>query len=374
MSANTAKKNKKPPKATKIKTMRELSSAITIIPETKTLTIRKKRKFRQTRTGKKITRMLGANGQRITIKNSTIRLSPVLLMMSAFAYMTTRRRKRAAIMPFACMAIFFGVVSIYHVFILPYPVSDKPAVDANGKGGVGAVITSFGDSFATFFKKKYVVIAVLFMLLYRLPEAQLIKLIQPFLVDPQSVGGLGLSTTQVGVAYGTIGVIGLTIGGIIGGICASQGGLKKWIWPMALCISLNSIVYIALSYFEPDVNTLFGSLAIYTCVFIDQFGYGFGFTAFMLFMMYFADGPYKTSHYAICTAFMALGMMLPGMIAGWVQEQLGYNGFFWYVLCCTFATWGVTALVYPHIDPNYGRKNDAPSKVAEENITEDTEV
>lgn len=286
---------------------------------------------------------------------------------------------RAWITTFACMAVFFGLVSIYHIFILPYPTSDKPAVDASGKGGVGAVVRSFGDSFATFFKKKYVFIAVLFMLLYRLPEAQLIKLIQPFLVDPMSVGGLGLTTAQVGLAYGTIGVIGLTVGGIIGGICASNGGLKKWIWPMALCISLNSIVYILLSFFEPDVNTLWGSIAIYACVFIDQFGYGFGFTAFMLFMMYFADGPYKTSHYAICTAFMALGMMLPGMIAGWVQEQLGYNGFFWYVLCCTFATWGVTALVYPHIDPNYGRKNKeggptTANKIAEEDITEDSEV
>ncbi len=264
---------------------------------------------------------------------------------------------QAWITTFACMAIFFGVVACYHLFILPFPASDKPTVDDNNQAGIGAILKSFVDSFATFFKKPHVVIAILFMLLYRLPEAQLIKLIQPFLVDPVSAGGLGLSTAQVGIAYGTIGVIGLTIGGIIGGICASNGGLKKWIWPMALCISLNSLVYIYLSAAMPSVDTLVGQITIYSCVFLDQFGYGFGFTAFMLFMMYFADGPFKTSHYAICTAFMALGMMLPGMIAGAVEEALGYNNFFWYVLCCTFATWAVTALVYRHIDPAYGRKD-----------------
>lgn len=280
-----------------------------------------------------------------------------LVALAGYLETSTQNIPQAWITTFACMAVFFGVVACYHLFILPYPTADKPQVDADGKSGIGAILKSFIDSFATFFKKPHVFIAILFMLLYRLPEAQLIKLIQPFLVDPVNVGGLGLSTAQVGIAYGTIGVIGLTVGGIIGGICASAGGLKKWIWPMALCISLNSIVYIYLSSVTPSVDTLVGQITIYSCVFLDQFGYGFGFTAFMLFMMYFADGPYKTSHYAICTAFMALGMMLPGMIAGAVEEALGYNKFFWYVLCCTFATWGVTALVYRHIDPNYGRKD-----------------
>lgn len=280
-----------------------------------------------------------------------------LVALAGYLETSSHNIPQAWITTFACMAIFFGVVACYHLFVLPYPVSDKPHVEDGDKAGVGAILKSFVDSFATFFKKPHVIIAILFMLFYRLPEAQLIKLIQPFLVDPVSAGGLGLSTAQVGIAYGTIGVIGLTIGGIIGGICASAGGLRKWIWPMALCISLNSIVYIYLSAVTPSVDTFIGQIIIYSCVFLDQFGYGFGFTAFMLFMMYFADGPYKTSHYAICTAFMALGMMIPGMIAGAVEEAMGYNGFFWYVLCCTFATWGVTALVYPHIDPNYGRKD-----------------
>ncbi|MDE6309874.1 MAG: MFS transporter [Muribaculaceae bacterium] len=280
-----------------------------------------------------------------------------LVALAGYLETSSQNIPQAWITTFACMAIFFGVVAVYHLFILPYPVSDKPHVEEGDQAGVGAILKSFVDSFATFFKKSHVLIAILFMLFYRLPEAQLIKLIQPFLVDPVSAGGLGLSTAQVGIAYGTIGVIGLTVGGIIGGICASAGGLRKWIWPMALCISLNSIVYIYLSAVTPSVDTVVGQIIIYSCVFLDQFGYGFGFTAFMLFMMYFADGPYKTSHYAICTAFMALGMMIPGMIAGAVEEAMGYNGFFWYVLCCTFATWGVTALVYPHIDPNYGRKS-----------------
>lgn len=255
-------------------------------------------------------------------------------------------------------AVFFAVVFLYHSFILPYPVADK-AVGGEGKKGVGDIVREFIGSFGTFFKKKYVILAILFMLFYRLPEAQVVKLCQVFLLAPVSEGGLGLTQTEVGFAYGVLAIAGLTVGGIIGGICASNGGLKKWIWPMALATSLNCVAYIILSQIQPDYATISGKIITWSCIVLEQFAYGFGFTAFMLFMMYFADGPYKTSHYAICTAFMALGMMLPGMAAGWIMEDLlgnSYKSFFIWVLCCNAATWLVTALVRPHIDPAYGAR------------------
>ena len=256
-------------------------------------------------------------------------------------------------------AAFFGIVSLWHWTILPAPAADRSVGGSSEKKGVGAILKEFLGSFVTFFQKKHVALAILFMLLYRLPEAQVVKLCQPFLLASRDAGGLGMTQTEVGFAYGTLAIIGLTIGGIIGGICASNGGLRRWIWPMALATSLNCVAYIILSNLTPDYATLSGKITVYCCIVLEQFAYGFGFTAFMLFMMYFADGPYKTSHYAICTAFMALGMMLPGMAAGWIKEVMlgnSYVNFFFWVLACNAATWTVTALVRKHIDPKYGAK------------------
>lgn len=260
-------------------------------------------------------------------------------------------------------AIFFAIVSIYHAFILPAPAADKAVGGDAQKKSVGDIVKEFSGSFVTFFQKKHVFLAMLFMLLYRLPEAQVVKLCQPFLLAPRYAGGLGMTQTEVGFAYGTLAIIGLTIGGIIGGICASRGGLKKWIWPMALATSLNCVAYIILSNVQPSYGDFGGQMLIYSAIVLEQFAYGFGFTAFMLYMMYFADGPYKTSHYAICTAFMALGMMLPGMAAGFIKEELlgnSYVNFFWWVLACNFATWAVTAMVRKHINPKYGAKEAEP--------------
>lgn len=269
---------------------------------------------------------------------------------------------------FIVLSVFFLLAAIYHSFILPHPASDK-SINGSQKTTAKEIVNGFLETFKTFFQKKQILVAIAFMLLYRLPEAQLIKIINPFFLDPVDKGGLGLTTGQVGLVYGTIGIIALTVGGIIGGICASRGGLKKWLWPMALSISLNSVVYIVLSFYQPDPNTFGGITAICTGMFIDQFGYGFGFTAFMLYMMYFAQGPYKTSHYAICTAFMALGMMLPGMWSGWLQELIGYNHFFIWTLLCCLATWAVTSMI--KVDPSYGKKESVEDKVEEENLTEE---
>lgn len=247
---------------------------------------------------------------------------------------------------FLTLSIFFFAVAFYHSWVLPRPESD-----GNRENGAtaGEIFREFIETFRTFFQKPQAWVAIAFMLLYRLPEAQLVKLINPFLLDPVDKGGLGLTTSQVGFVYGTVGIIGLTIGGIIGGIMAARGGLKKWLWPMAWSMSLTCLTFVYLSYFQDH-----SLLTVNICVFIEQFGYGFGFTAYMLYLIYFSEGKYKTAHYAICTGFMALGMMLPGMAAGWLQETIGYLHFFiWTMICCA-ATIGVCAFL--KIDPNFGRK------------------
>ncbi len=247
---------------------------------------------------------------------------------------------------FFILAGFFIAVALYHKFILPKPISDtSSSTDVTPS----AIFKEFFETFASFFRKKQVLVAVSFLLLFRFSEAQLVKMVTPFLLDPNELGGLGLTTGQVGMVYGTVGIIGLTLGGIIGGIVASVGGLKKWLWPMALSIALPSFSFVYLALFLPD--NLF---VINFCVFIEQFGYGFGFTAYMLYMIYFSDGKHKTAHYAICTAFMALGMMIPGMIAGWLQELLGYKNFFYWIMICYGLTFIVTAFL--KIDPAFGKK------------------
>ncbi|MDP3437951.1 MAG: MFS transporter [Bacteroidales bacterium] len=247
---------------------------------------------------------------------------------------------------FFILAGFFFAVALYHKFILPKPESDFATKNVTP----GTIFREFFETFASFFRKKEVVIAIAFLLLFRFAEAQLVKMVTPFLLDPKELGGMGLTTGQVGMVYGTVGIIGLTLGGIIGGIIASVGGLKKWLWPMALSISLPSFSFVYLALVQPD--SLF---VINLCVFIEQLGYGFGFTAYMLFMIYFSEGKHKTAHYAICTAFMALGMMIPGMFAGWLQELIGYKHFFYWVMLCYILTFIVTAFV--KVDASFGRKS-----------------
>lgn len=300
-----------------------------------------------------------------------------LVMIAGYLETATGSVSQGWMWTVAGCSVFFALVFLWHMFILPYPKNDH-AVGDGGKKSAKSIALEFVGSFGTFFKKKYVLLAILFMLLYRLPEAQVVKLCQVFLLAPVNEGGLGLTQMEVGFAYGTLAIIGLTIGGIIGGIAASRGGLRKWIWPMALATSLNCVAYIILSQIQPDYALTSGKIITWCCIILEQFAYGFGFTAFMLFMMYFADGPYKTSHYAICTAFMALGMMLPGMAAGWIMESVfdhSYKLFFFWVLACNAATWAVTALVRPHIDPAYGAKQPTVAqKEQTEELIEDDEL
>ena len=233
---------------------------------------------------------------------------------------------------------------LYHSYILPHPVADC----ATGISGSN-ILKEFGMTFVSYFKKPHIIPALLFILLFRFPEAQLGKISPLFLVDNVAAGGLALTTSQIGFAQGTLGVIGLLLGGILGGITLSRFGLKKCIWYMVAAISVPDLVYVYLSWL-PTQNIALVS----TCVFIEQLGYGFGFTAYTLFLMYFARGEHQTSHYAISTGIMALGMMLPGMFSGKLQEMMGYRTFFIWIIACCAVTCIVSALI--KYEPDFGKK------------------
>ncbi|MDE5728438.1 MAG: MFS transporter [Duncaniella sp.] len=229
-------------------------------------------------------------------------------------------------MVFYLLSALFLIFALYHAWSLP-----KAETQPARKNTPSEIAREFGKVFASFFRKPQTAMAIAFMLLYRLPEAQLVKLITPFLLDPVEKGGLGLTTSQVGWAYGTVGIIGLTLGGIIGGILVARRGLRFWMRPMAWSMSLTCLTFVYLSYAQAP------SMAVIDiCIFVEQFGYGFGFTAYMLYLIRFSEGEFATAHYSICTGFMALGMMLPGMAAGWIADIAGYRWFFlWTILCCT---------------------------------------
>ena len=241
------------------------------------------------------------------------------------------------------VAVLFGVLSVYHFFMLP-----EPAADVRAPVG-GDMLREFFATFAAFFQKKGILITLGFLLLFRLGEAQLLKLVLPFMLDPVAKGGLGLSNEEVGLVYGTIGIIALTLGGLAGGVVISRFGLKRCLWPMAFAVHLPDLVFVYLSSAQPDNLFLISAV-----IAVEQFGYGFGFTSYMLYMIMVADGPHKTAHYAICTGFMALGMMLPQMASGWIQEMLGYQHFFLWVCLATIPGFIMTALV--KVDPAFGRE------------------
>ena len=243
------------------------------------------------------------------------------------------------------------LVTLYHSFFLPRAAEDQPRETENGERvNVAHVWEELKESFVTFFTKPGVGLAIAFMLLYRLSEGFLVKLSQPFLVDGREAflregqiigGGLALNTDTVGLLYGTIGVICLLLGGILGGIYIARRGLKRSLWLMAAALTLPSFVYCYLSMAQPESLWLIG-----TAVSFEQFGYGFGFTAYMMYMMHFSEGRYKTSHYAICTAFMALSMMIPGFVAGSLELAVGYSTFFWIANACSITTFLITYFVY----------------------------
>ncbi len=247
---------------------------------------------------------------------------------------------------FGALGGFFLALFAWHRVILPKPDSDRPAE---------RTLSLFAESLATFksfFARPGIGLTLGFLLTFRLGEAQAIKLISPFLLDPAAKGGLGLSTAQVGIVYGTVGVLALTVGGIAGGFAISRMGLRRWLWPMTLAVHLPNLAFVYLAAARPT-----SLITVASAVAIEQFGYGFGFTAYIMFMVMIAEGAHKTAHYAIATGFMALGMMLPGMASGWIQERVGYLAFFIWVCCATVPSIILTACL--RIDPAFGRREQA---------------
>jgi len=286
----------------------------------------------------------------VGIRNTFYRLASVtgqglIVVLAGFLARPTMLgdKQQAWAITFGVLAIVFLAIAFYHSRMLPCPDSDITVRDSENP------FKAFLDTFVSFFKKPGILAALAFMLLFRLAEAQLVKMASPFLLDAREAGGLALSAETYGIIYGTIGVIALTIGGILGGILISRKGLKFWLWPMVLSINLPNIVYIYMAYAQPGSLWIIGS-----CVTIEQFGYGFGYTAYMLYLIMFSNGSHKTAHYAICTGIMALGMMIPGMFSGDIQEAVGYGSFFIWVLVCTIPSF--IAAGFLSIPKEFGRK------------------
>ena len=259
---------------------------------------------------------------------------------------------------FSWSLMFYGVAGLFialwlwHSYVLPHPSEDEENTHVEGEVKTvssNSILSDLKSTIKTFFQKEQVIAGILFMLFYRMPEGLLAKVSSLFLIDNVHNGGLGLSPQEYGLVQGTVGVVGLTLGGILGGMCAGKDGLRKWLWPMVCAITLPDLVYVYLAY---DLPSTF--LIVNICVFIEQFGYGFGFTAYMLYLIYYSRGNYKTSHYALCTAFMALSMMIPGLFAGALQEAVGYQSFFLIVIAFCSVTFAVTSLL--KIDPAFGKK------------------
>ena len=250
---------------------------------------------------------------------------------------------------FIVIAGVFVLFFLYHRLVLPRPLSDR-SVGTEG----GSMMKEFFSTFVLFFRRREIGVIILFLLVYRLGESQLVKLASPFLLDAREVNGLGLTTGDLGLIYGTIGMVALTLGGILGGVVAARKGLKYWLWWMVAAMNLPNLVYVFLSFAMPSSLWIIGA-----SVAVEQFGYGFGFTAYMLYMIYISEGKHKTAHFAIATGFMALGMMLPGMFSGWLQEIIGYQNFFIWVMICTIPAF----LIIPFlgIDPQFGKKTSEGS-------------
>ncbi len=311
-----------------------------------------------------------------------------LVVLAGYFETSTGSIPLAWTITFGVIAALFILFFIYHSFVLPRPVADvERAADAalNRKllQYLGFVLVfipvlpfyillvwiaplfrwdaravmhklpfsdnPFSETIVNFLTKDGIGLTLAFLFLFRFAEAQLVKLASPFLLDKGEVGGLALSTGEVGFVYGTVGVIALTLGGLLGGYVISRQGLKFWLVWMVLAINIPDAVYVYLAYTLPT-----DFLIINTAVAIEQFGYGFGFTAYLMYMIYVSQGEHKTAHYALCTGFMALGMMLPGMISGWIQEQLGYQHFFVWVMIATIPSFLVAMVI--KVDPEFGKK------------------
>jgi PAT family beta-lactamase induction signal transducer AmpG len=247
---------------------------------------------------------------------------------------------------FLLLAVFFAAAALYHQFLLPRPADDHATV------AEADPLKGYFSTLAAFFKKPDIGVTLAFLLLFRLGEAQALKLVGPFLLDPREKGGLALSPQTISWAYAGVGPIAITIGGLLGGWLISRHGLKKMLWPLVLAIHLPNLAFVLLAFLQPQ-----NPFVVACALAVEQFGYGFGFTAFMMYMMMVSRGPQKTAHYSICTGFMAAGMMLPGAASGWIQDHVGYPAFFLWVCIATLPGLFLTARL--KIDPEYGKRETA---------------
>jgi PAT family beta-lactamase induction signal transducer AmpG len=276
---------------------------------------------------------------------ATIAGQGLLVMLAGTIEKRTGNVAHAWSVAMGTLAALFVLFGLWHRFVLPRTAADRPG-DARA---VPHFTMEFLRTFGSFFRKPRIAVLLLFLLLYRLGEAQLVKMAAPFLLDKRTAGGLALTTTQVGFIYGTLGILALTFGGIAGGWVASRQGLKAWLWPMLFAIHLPDAVFIYLAYAQPS-----NLAVVQLCVMVEQFGYGFGFTAYLLYMIYISRGEHQTAHYAICTGFMALGMMIPGMWSGWLQDHIGYPHFFTWVILATIPSF-LVAMALP-LEKEFGKK------------------
>lgn len=278
----------------------------------------------------------------------------MLVALAGNMAILTRNIRFSWSLMFYFTAGLFIALWLYHSWVLPRPREDtdqnmRREEELSETPQAIALAKELIVTIKTFFKKPQVVAGILFMVFYRMPEGLLSKVAALFLVDTSHNGGLNLSDAEYGLVQGTVGVIGLTLGGILGGFAAGRNGLRRWLWPMVVAITIPDLVYVYLSYSMPS-----SLLIINVCIFIEQLGYGFGFAAYMLYLIYYSQGDHKTSHYALCTALMALSMMIPGLFAGALQEAVGYRLFFIIVVCSCLVTYIVSAFL--KIDPSFGKK------------------
>jgi len=226
----------------------------------------------------------------------------------------------------------FLVVAAYHYGALPHPPTDARRTSTSAERH------SFGEVFSAYFKQERIGVLIAFILFYRLGEAMLLKLVSPFLLDPHSAGGLGLATSEVGIVYGTVGILALVTGGVLGGGLIAKFGLRRCVWPLVIAMHLPDLFFVYMAYTQPSIAL------VYPLVALEQFGYGMGFTVFTVYLMYSAEGTFKTSHYAISTGIMALGMMLPGFLSGWLQQAVGYQAFF--IIVCFLTIPGMLTIPF----------------------------
>lgn len=299
--------------------------------------------------------------QNVGVRSTFYRISTILgqgalVVLAGQLEVFTQNPKLAWMVSIGVAAGLMLLLWSYHKFMLPRCEEDKPGLSSSAEA-----LRDFLDEFGDFFAKKGVMVAIIFMLIYRLPEALLVKITPLFLLDSVENGGLGLTTSMLGFVQGTIGVVGLITGGILGGLAIARDGFQRWLWPMVLAMSIPNMVYVGLAYYQPEQMWFFTEsfllskeVIVGVCYFLEQFGYGFGFTAYMVFMLYFSQGPSRTAHYAFCTGFMALSMMLPGLVAGQLQDYLGYYEFFVVVLALMPLTFIAASII--KVNPKFGKK------------------